>query len=207
MANYALGLDYLTGALVFVAFLEIWLLIKADQTARRAIDSADQQAAILASQTDILTKQKEIARQQFLAAHRPKMIARGFDWEKGSTDHPDGGVGFLVLNTGQSDACRIEVECIVTHTDKALGRLNFDVEAGPRTCAVGEGRRWVAPLNAQAQWARASELHMAGNYYCIGVITYRDGLGTHHETGFCRRLNMKTGTWDRVPDQEREYDF
>jgi hypothetical protein len=83
LARYTAGLFGATVALVLLGAAQLLYLGKSDRTARLGLKIAARQAAInrrqmliSGQQTDILEKQKEMQRQEFLITHRPRIRFR-----------------------------------------------------------------------------------------------------------------------------------
>jgi hypothetical protein len=113
VAHYTKVLAGFTGLLALVSILQIYFLSRSDKRAaeaseqaakqfkilRRQADTAEKQLAIQGMQTDVLNVQKDVARDQFFAQHRPHLVVK--DVYFSSADIFD-EVTIEMVNAGQS---------------------------------------------------------------------------------------------------------
>ena len=74
VAGFTGVLALFTGALLVVALVQIGFLVRADRGANKMAGIAEKQLGISGLQTDLLTMQKEIARQEF-------WLTTGLNWK------------------------------------------------------------------------------------------------------------------------------
>ena len=105
IADYTLGLEWFTGFLAIFALIEIAVLIRTEDAMRKSIEIAHRQMRVTGIQTDIIDKQKEIARLQYFAEHRPRLIIKDVFFSQPNIFNE---VTFELVNTGGSVASVID---------------------------------------------------------------------------------------------------
>lgn len=228
IADYELWLERFTGLLVVLSALEIWLLFKADGIANAQgrialwqLRYSKQQRDIIAAQSDILEKQKEIARIQYFSEHRPKLIVafvRRMPFDAGvASDTQPIKVQFAVINTGSSDANFVggrvklewQLEEDIPNPDDLTGQdLNLRAWFAP------SGRdRAVAATGQDGGFQEANGAEDAGKYlFLMGWIIYADGRGVEfgnvRTTYFCLRYDSQRELfrpYTDIPDWNSSY--
>lgn len=220
-------------ASVVIAIFTAVLWRATDKTAALAeqtVALAGQQVALEGLQTDVLEKQKEIARQQYLAEHRPKLVLKDVFF---SGDTEFGEVSFEIANSGG---------VIASITG---GFIALDFVADPREFKAFEGRS-LEPLDKhtgflpgaprpfairtrplmQQQLAtmretlpfpdvrEAARRDGAPSWpgrplYFFGIIYYTDErgqeFGVTRASVFRRRWNPEIGSFERTGNPDHEY--
>jgi hypothetical protein len=159
-----------------------------------------------------LTQQSiDLARDEFNATHRPKIIVRSF--QIGDHDLPAGkqiNFIFFAQNIGDSAAKIIEVHSATfVHnagdpipTDLSFPffePFNVVLESGQRELFPGNGGSTLVEIEHRQIFAGESDL------YCMGTVVYIGAGGTRkRETGFCRRYRPRENRWDII---ESEYEY
>ena len=161
----------------------------------------------------LIRQQVQLARDEFNATHRPKVIVRNFHIGIHKIDKlPDGAAinpVFTGQNIGDSKARVIEVRSGITLLKKGEkppsglsfpGKESFDFE-------LATGARDLFPANTG--FVPDSEFFFnffSDEYdlYCLGTLTYIDSSGTQRETGFCRRYIEAADSWETI---ESEYEY
>jgi hypothetical protein len=147
-----------------------------------------------------------LAREEFVATHRPKIVTRSFE---AATSDGSETVAFAFVNVGVSDAKIVEIGCCVTENSDP-GKI-IEREAGffPFDMASGDKRQHFV-TNGRIAFANAGKvgayLHPDLSLYLIGYIKYLDALGRARETGFCRKFNTANARWVRQSQSEYEYE-
>jgi hypothetical protein len=221
-------LALLTGVLATVSIVQIKYLIRADRRAAEASDQASKQFLMLAKQVDTMEKQKEIARTQFFADHRPRLLLRDVFFSR-----PDNfeEVIFEMSNVGESMA-------IVTG-----GFIAVDFVSDPRQFKEGRGRslapldnagfkagqlrpfgirpnqdtqrgleywrdRDVTGVKADRRYGTEATVPVAPLYF-FGVVYYADGrgeeFGTTHVAVFRREWDSSESVFRRTGNTDHEY--
>ncbi len=171
--------------------------------------------------------QKTLLRQQTILAHRPhiKVVQVVLVGEL-QRDQPIRAAASLI-NIGSTDATLIgsnftvaiapglnppwrSIESDREVSDPYIPPFNYFesvlksplVEAGMQTLPVSQQRHlFLQHPEAQGLVSGAS------NVWAIGFVFYRDQVGSHHKTGFCRRLDRSTGRFFVINDPDLEYEY
>jgi hypothetical protein len=175
---------------------------------------AEKQMLLAGRQADISEKQKEIARFQFLATHRPEVRIRTVE---NMTDGDDEGrliAHVNYVNVGVTEANIVALEgLIVCPGGELKGGHILEPYPVPSDPMTGGGRKfWAIQSGTSIAWIYKAvrdtpSLGPSPVHYCIGRIEYRDSQGRTRETGFCRRFNPESMTWmsEHHPDYEYAY--
>jgi hypothetical protein len=157
-------------------------------------------------------KSVDLAREEFIATHRPKIIVRSFQIT--NRDMPIGkpiGFIFIAQNIGETAAKIIEVRSgtfiqsakTIIPTDLSFAfyeEFNVTLASGERELFPGNGGSSPEGEESMSVYAGNSAL------YCMGTIVYVDSIGTRRETGFCRRYHPREDIWD-IAESEYEYAY
>ena len=163
-------------------------------TAASMAESAAKQVALLGAQVDNAAKQTAIARQEFLTAHRPSLLARHFELDPGKRILPGEEFGWQIsiFNTGSSAAKNIAItySSIWAKTWQDAARV---ADAFPMSHQAGRDlepghlikqslpHKRTAPTESGTQGF--IHLYML-TFFVIGRISYEDALGLTRNTGF-----------------------
>lgn len=156
----------------------------------------------------------DLARDEFLSTHRPKVIVSSFQMVSSSQLEVGEKVDFIFIarNIGDSPATVVEVRS-ATIVLRANARIpsdlsfpfkeefNFQLASGERELLPGNGGRELVGNEPMEIFAEDKSL------LCMGSIAYLDGGGRRRETGFCRRYRSRTGEWDTMSESEYEYAY
>jgi hypothetical protein len=153
--------------------------------------------------------QIRLARQEFNATHRPRIIVRAFQFEDPNLSaSPPLEFLFMAHNTGDAPATITQVRTgNIVQIDSRLP--SAQVFTFTETLAV--------PLRAGQKDLLHGKISLTGNQpmeiygeskalYCIGLIVYVDSSGTERETGFCRRYFPRENRWE-IKESEYEYSY
>lgn len=162
-----------------------------------------------------------LARQQFMAAHRPELVIHSFV-PIIDGDEPGETVKVMIVyfNKGRGVAKDIERYGYITNIKTPLtagieppqiDSPRADIEPGERRTLLVEST-W--DLSA-TQFAATSAPKEGPWLICIGKIVYRDGAGVARELGFSRRLYidpnpdewLSAERWVPVEGSEYEYSY
>lgn len=215
IANYTALLAWFTCGLLGVAGLQVWLLFKADKTARMNAELVEKQVAIAAAQTDILIKQKEISRQQFAAAHRPKLIVRRISLDKfGANEHAT--VQYIVANVGDTPGRIVESNATIRiyraggrtpqipeYSDETSSMGNLTVSPGPGLPLKVDSIYRITEELWDAVYPTPSEV--GGAMYVIGYIVYRGADDVLRHYTFGRKFDPSSTRFAIMNDPNYEY--
>jgi hypothetical protein len=198
LADYTFWLTIFTGLLAGVAAFQVYFLFRTDRTAAVTAEIARKQMAISGQQTDILERQKEILRQEFIATHRPRLRMRLLRIEKPELGKPI-VVQYEVVNVGETNAQIVDNTVTIRidgfETPKYPGdppkpaQFNFtrqiffanDLRQGEALLARGEITNFDAAwgFNGIGEW-------WVNRLFVIGMIRYMDNNGVLRRTRFYR---------------------
>jgi hypothetical protein len=250
LADYTWNLAAVTALLFLVAVVQagmfVWQLLLlrrgahdatvAANAARIAADAAVEQSKLMGLQLDLVEKQHGVARHQFFAVNRPRLIVH---FIKRVIEHPELPVDeqafaaeFRVMNFGTSTAW-------VTGSRIALARfipgqwplpedligddlITRDVE-NKRRFMVGATDKYTArsemtegliermAIQTEDRLIQALDdigVGARGRLYLIGCIVYEDALENPITMYFCREFSRETGRFTpaRNCDWEEAYD-
>ncbi len=151
-------------------------------------------------------QQIKLAREEFHATHRPRIITRSF--ESCRIDDTHYGVNFTFVNVGDTDATIEEIGvCVSENSDpgKVIERVTRQfpihlVSGDKDRHCITDGRISFANMGKLGRY-----LQPDFTLYVMGRIKYSDALGRRRETGFCRKFNAENGRWVRQSQSEYEY--
>ena len=166
-------------------------------------------AIVLLRQSSLLRDQVELAREEFNATHRPKIMVRGF--MMGKPDLPPGKTvdfAFACHNIGESPGTVIEVRSATTVLNVGERIRNNSGIPNPEQfdCTLASGEQNVFGGSGGVIDDSESMDIDAGTriLLCVGVVTYIDSAKIKRQTGFCRQYRSRDRTWDIV---EGEYEY
>jgi hypothetical protein len=183
LADYTLWLTGFTGLLAAVSAFQIFFLFRADKTAAANAEIANRQMLISGQQADILEKQKEIQRQEFLITHRPRMRLRGVS---GPSQSKGGKSEFNARfsNVGNTEAHIISSKFLIStlHKFPEIVAVVPDEFLDEDTKVQPGGTFWITKFTdlepMDITKAVAIPLLVSGS------VLYRDGLGRLRTTSF-----------------------
>jgi hypothetical protein len=154
-----------------------------------------------------LRRSVDLARDEFNATHRPKIILHAVetatDVQSADSREPTIGASIIYFNVGDTPAFLTEIKAKISQyrlpLQSGLG-IGIGVELAklrvpsgevipgvPEYCAVtSRHTEDSVRFAARAAHGRGHESALV----LIGKISYRDGLGITRETGFCRKLDL-----------------
>jgi len=169
-------------------------------------------AGVGVAQGFLVFDQIRLAREEFNATHRPRVIARAFQITS-SYDLNAGEVVraiFVAQNVGESAAILEEIRCatiVVSAKERLPGNLSFPFHE-PLSCTLECGVSDLIPLNGGSVLEGNEGMDIYGGQkalYFLGTLTYVDrDRKTRRLTGFCRRYLPRDQRWETI---ESEYEF
>ncbi len=155
----------------------------------------------------------KLAREDFVATHRPKIRVRGLILKPGTAiTQPR----VEIVNVGESAAFIAESHCqVVCAADEteAIGKFDDSTPNNPVPqreikCGASIGMDAI-PFSTDLQRAKL-EYEGGGGYthlFAIGWIRYRDNNETLRRTGFCRRHEPNTGLFRTYADVASDFEY
>jgi hypothetical protein len=229
IAKYTFWLALLTGGLVVVSAVQIFFLIRADQTARIMAETAQAQTAkmgdwansaqkqmlIVGRQTDIQEKQHAIGRLQFLATHRPRIVVRGvsLDEEGGLSTGRRLKIQIPFTNQGNTDA-QVRQFAARTFLVPRIDQINvgneFHIIDTSGMAPLTSGTHAIVGILTEMTFSGADILQLRqGSAFllCVGYVQYGDDSGGLRATGFARCLQPESSRFTPISDPEYEFSY
>lgn len=160
-------------------------------------------AFVSAVQGYFLYRSIDLARQEFAAVHRPRMIFRGaYTWPDGDPTEPV-RVTFTLANAGDTDAKIIQSHVVCRwYTENELIPLIDSTDTHDLQIeAIKSGADFRSEVVADRAWeflnARSlGDFHTAGLYLC-GHLVYEDTSGAKRQMAFCRAYDPESRRFRR----------
>jgi len=164
-------------------------------------------------QARLIDAQVRLARNEFIATHRPKIIVRSFQML-----NPEARVGdaprftFIAHNIGDSPGRIIEVRSatlVIGVMDTIPNDLAYPFHEPFNVTPVG-GQKELFPANGASPFVDNEAMEVFGGtkvLLCLGTVIYLDDANNRRETGFCRRFRSQRQQWDTMSDSEYEYSY
>lgn len=161
----------------------------------------------------VTNKSVRLAREEFHASHRPRLVVRDVRWNW--DDEGNTFINYTLINCGEN-LCRIEESLLRYRSDleasDPLDSSNFN-EIGPITLKSGEYRFFSCPMVSEGEVlaAKAAELGFLSDHSFRGVIVYSDALGIRRRMTFrriCKRVHgVKVSQRFVAPADNDEYEY
>ena len=159
-------------------------------------------------QAQLTRKSIDLARSEFLATHRPKVIVR-FIQRPIFNERNMPTIYITVANIGSS---RATIEAFGADLARLgpNGWLPPGLNAGAIPIApihLGSGQRYTHEVTGRVSTLENDFDEFGGTeiIYAIGEIRYRDGNGVLRETGFYRRYDNRAKKFTPSPRDDEEY--
>jgi hypothetical protein len=172
-----------------------------------AIDARTNSAKALSAST-IAT---DLARDEFNAAHRPRIGIRGVHT---ATINGSEHLYFRYVNRGIGTAKVIQIGCAIVIAEAIRKEPNFTpTEEGGVELKSGDSRPYEYTPADFAEFAfgrayadTATPRSTSSTAYFIGFITYEDSMRRQRQTGFCRKNTLGSDIWETVEGSVYEYE-
>jgi hypothetical protein len=154
--------------------------------------------------------QLHLARAEFIATHRPKIIVYGVDVKLPGDSGNDRQVHFRYVNAGDTDALVTTISSRIQVAQK--NRPPAGIELHKHTVIsspilVKSGEHGFAITPDSVSFINLVRSGQAEIVYCVGAIVYRDKNDIERVTGFCRHYDAHSERWLQVADQDYEYSY
>jgi hypothetical protein len=166
-------------------------------------------------QFQLTRKTIDLARQEFIASHRPRIILRDVHLIAEN-------VHYMLVNVGDTDATIVEswiMAEFIEHGNRfsPLRSPGHD-DLGHLVVAAGESKDLTYPLSGEISFAVKfpnsrrigieGKPAVFGERYFVGVVVYEDGLKVRRRSVFRRRWDDGSLTFIRLPpEQERDHEY
>jgi hypothetical protein len=154
----------------------------------------------------------DVARADFVAVHRPKIIVRGFEIQ--NTNVPVGEPiegWFMVQNIGDTPAhiWEINTRTVICEPKRLRGDIALaDRQEYDITLTAGEAEQFLFDAQTAPDHAQSFRLLENNEFvYVVGQVRYRDNNKIERQTGFIRKWDIRTNTWSTVTESDYEYAF
>lgn len=157
---------------------------------------------------DAAIEAAKVARQEFLATHRPRLVIRQVRAvDIGPNKQPKGTI--TVTNTGQADATVTSIQGKISHkwNDVHNQGMHDSVINAPVIIKVGERKVFdVTPgkLLSNDEWTQI--INRYNLLFLIGEIEYLDGTSVCLHTGFFWEYNPQSGRFYRPDYSDYSYE-
>jgi hypothetical protein len=213
VADFTGLLALFTAVLAAVSWIEIQYLRRAETRSGELADIAQKQMLITARQTDIIEKQHAVGRLQFLTTHRPRITVRAFKPHLEGVVVNKYPVEFIYLNEGGNDAFIKEIgTAVFSGTGPwtyGARKVRFDIEGKDNILKGGQSEIEITKgMFPMIETDTIPSRTRGIDWYCVGYIKYRSASDTFdRSTGFCRRWDFESHTWERYSDEEHEHAY
>ena len=162
----------------------------------------------------LLNQQIRLARDEYSATHRPKIIVSGFQIVSNPELESPEKVAFIFTgrNVGDSPAKILEIRSatlVLRAKEKIPGDLSFSFKEKFNITLISQERE-LFPGNGGSllEGNEPMEIYVGDKVLlCLGSIAYLGESGRKRETGFCRRYRSREREWDTISESEYEYAY
>ena len=156
----------------------------------------------------------DLARDEFISTHRPKISVHAIEAKEDTESLPVARVFYI--NKGGTTATIEQIRAVVVKASKPMAHFGSVVvgdEINPFNATLASGMKDSFDVKfPELQSGPKVAAHSGQNYFCIGIISYMDGANNRRETGFIRVLrrdqqtNIGPRRWMRL-DEDSEYQY
>ena len=155
--------------------------------------------------TDAVT----LAREEFVATHRPRIIVYGMEVSLPGDDKPR-HIHFRYVNTGDTDASVTFIESRVVYAKAMVVPAGIELrrhDVITQPILVRSGENGFAITLDGAGFLNLVRSGKDGIVFCVGIIAYRDSNDIERRTGFCRWFDSQAERWKKLEDDDYEYAY
>jgi hypothetical protein len=154
----------------------------------------------------------DLARQEFIATHRPRIIVYGMEVQLLGDTETQRKVHFRYVNAGDTDAFVTSIHSRVLWHSKDMIEGGTELhrhDVIKEPVFVPSGNNGLAITPDGIDYINLVRSGRAGHdtAYCVGVVVYRDTNSIERRTGFCRRYDSERERWLKVADADYEYEY
>jgi hypothetical protein len=169
-------------------------------------------AKVTGRQARLTREALALARDEFIATHRPRVIVRVIHWPTPDLFYPP-YIEVVIVNIGEGRAIVDKFGCDLARRKAAGKWLTLGADANPEDVSIPltSGERHVFTIIVKPLSEAESEIEIfdsACHEYetcAFGTIRYVDESGVERETGFFRVYNPKAETFTPSDDPGKEY--
>jgi hypothetical protein len=151
-------------------------------------------------------RQINLAREEFLASHRPKIRVRAVGFDAALTNKGQFAISFTCVNIGDSPCTITRASYIFTVAEKPYPtrKKKLDVVEHPKPIHLAAGQ----PVVFKSRIVSSDELtSLGGDWDAWGMIEYRDSSDVLRITGFWRRFSGSDSTFRTIDDPDFNYEY
>jgi len=160
----------------------------------------------------IFLRQNQLASDDFIATHRPKIIVTAFDAKSILGESIE--ISFIFINAGESEAfvTGISYGIGIGESERKAPHRGIDSVFKPIKLAPGDPHPITANFGIKGDTALlAFYMALKGEgrqkLFLRGKVAYEDKRGSHRETGFIRVYAPETEDWLKVENSDYEYSY
>lgn len=155
----------------------------------------------------VTARSVKLARDEFLASHRPCIRVRAVGFDAKTTNAEQMAVKFTCINVGDTPCEIVNVRYRFDGAEKAdapVYRLNMDAVdlVNPRSIAAGDAEGFTTRTLSKAE---VEKLGLEWDIY--GFVQYVDLAGIKRITGLWRRYKPSTDTWQAPKNPDYNYEY
>jgi hypothetical protein len=168
---------------------------------------------VAAGQYDLIADQIDLARKEFIATHRPRIVLHSLKISHRSDESESAPIEFRYVNSGDSVGYVKEVgtKLVYQQEDMLQSDLDFHVRiiSPPMKIESGEFGFSLTSDKSIPDLILSTDVSITDyiKFFCAAYIVYTDDLGTVRQIGFCRQYDPATDRWMKVKDSEYEYSY
>ena len=170
-------------------------------------------ARVSKRQSNLIADQIKLAREEFIATHRPRLMLRRFYLKDiVLTEGQAPSIIFMIQNIGDSAGRVVEIRSatvVLGPGELLLPNMGFGFTE-PFNVSLRSGQSEIFPVNGSSPLEKEERMWVPQGkktLFCLGVVIYLDEMDNRREIGFCRRYDAIHKRWDKTDNSEYEYEF
>ena len=209
----------LTGVLAGIGILQLCVFGLQARRLRQTVEEMKIATKAAEKAANAAEQSAEIARHDFVATHRPKIIVRRFSINKIGDDGDSVDIGYEMVNVGEGLATVVRSSTKLwwhTPTKHLPGNppyadyiaQSIPIESGIMIALPSqhvEGFSFVSGFEEKEQETGANDTTTGDHLFAMGYIEYKDTIGKTRRTAFLRKYNFTSKCFDTIPHPDYEY--
>ncbi len=170
-------------------------------------------ARVSRRQSNLIADQIKLAREEFVATHRPRLMLRRFYLNDPVLAEGQAlRIIFMIQNVGDSVGRVVEIRSatlVLGPGEPLRPNMGFGF-AESFNVSLTSGQSEIFPVsgstplgNDERMWVPQGKKTL----FCLGAVIYLDEMDNRREIGFCRRYDAVHERWDKMDNPEYEYEF
>ena len=153
----------------------------------------------------------DLARDEFIASHRPVIVVRAVHFNTVMTPNHTIKMRFIATNTGDTEATILTVGAKIVKGQKHVPEIPGEFPALNTKVIIlksGEFSEWTFETDFVVTPGDFSAIQVKSLIiFCVGFVQYRDSLGAGHLTGFGRQYDTERGGFFAIDHPTYEYSY